>query len=91
MRYILKRTHTEEFDYDPDKLIAQFSIDYHNFCIETAREREHYGWKPMTSEELRERFLTELFEKHDGSQFGEELFSNRASDDVWCDLRTEED
>lgn len=89
LRHILKRTTTEEFEYDRDKLLSVYRDDLHAFHIKREAERERFGHTPLRDDEVEDEFLIELFEKHNGSLFCDEsLFSSTASDDYGIELVT---
>jgi hypothetical protein len=90
-RFLLKRTTTEEFDYDPDKLRRDFAFEFNVYCEGTTEMRARYGFPRMTDDEMWESFVIELFEKHDGSQYGDSLFSSTASDNIGVELYTKGD
>ncbi len=68
MRYLVRRTITDEFEYDPVALRVAFGSDN------------------MTDDDV-----LGLFDLHDGSQYGDTLFSNTADTSVGVELVQRED
>jgi hypothetical protein len=90
-RFLLKRTHIEEFEYDPDKLKEQFADEWVKYVNHEMTWRHTRLLPPLTEGEHWHNFLIELFDKHDGSAYGDTLFSSTASDDFGVELFTMED
>lgn len=80
IRFILTRTTTEEFQYDPDELARRYAHLFAEWAKKEIADRKRYGHDPFTDQELWESFVIELFEQHSGSTFGEELFGGTDED-----------
>lgn len=86
MGWLLKRTTTETFALD-------FSLIDENF------DWRKYGYNLQDALALgggsyardAERFLIEQFEEHEGSLYGDKMFSSRADQDTGLQLIWEED
>lgn len=74
-QHILIRTTTETFEYDPDKIRQKFSMHWRAFAGNTNAFRADRGLPTLSQEQLFEDFIIDMFERHDGSQFGDDLFS----------------
>lgn len=71
--YILEQTVTERCYYDPDEIQDRFSDEWNAWL------RTHSG-RPFGD------FVIEMFELHDGSQFGDQVFYNDANPSVGIQL-----
>lgn len=92
MQYLLKRTITEEYEYDRNLIISDYWDEFQRFMVTRQEERKLFGHSKLTREQLEDEFLIALFESHEGSRFcDEKLFSSTASDDYGIELRTRED
>lgn len=74
-RFILKRTTTEEYEYDPAKLKATFLDEFAVFRASRLNHvYRHLSVRDFTEAEIWESFVIEKFEQHEGSVYGDELF-----------------
>lgn len=86
-QFILKRTITEEYEYDDAQLRTKFQDQFEAWKVDWTNR--HYP--PLDNEQLRwEWFVIELFEQHEGSAYGDELFG-QINVDAGIELQTREE
>jgi hypothetical protein len=79
-QYLVVRTITEEYEYTPSRLRTELAHEFRAFSEETAKRRASHHHAPLEPSEMWDEFVLDLFEKHDGSMYGDDLFGQVDTD-----------
>lgn len=75
MTHLLILTTKETFEYNPVTVKRVFSMQWRAYASHTVAERERRSLPALTEEQMFENWIIEQFEMHNGSIFGDGLFS----------------